>query len=257
MPAAGRRRRHARDQRIDDPGEYRADDRCHPEQPELTDRIAAHEQRGAGRAGRVHRRVGDRDRDQVDQRQAQADRDRRKAGRHAALVGGAHHEQEEARHHDFANERRTECVVAGRAFAEAVRREAAADDVEARFAGRDQVQHECAERRADHLRDDVRHEVACGEAAGDRQPDAHRRIQVAARNVANCECHRQHGQAEGKCDAGKADAEARKGGGQHGASAPAEHQPERAEYLCSETLRKIHVRTSFKWIEDNRTTRRI
>jgi hypothetical protein len=48
-------------------------------------RPVADEQRHAGAARRVHRGVGDRNADQVDQRQAQADGDRREARRGARL----------------------------------------------------------------------------------------------------------------------------------------------------------------------------
>lgn len=58
--------------RIDDSGKSRADDGRDPEQLELCDGPAADEQRGAGAAG-GHREVGDRDADQVNQRQSEAD----------------------------------------------------------------------------------------------------------------------------------------------------------------------------------------
>jgi hypothetical protein len=49
--------------------------------------------------------------------------------------------------------------------------------------------------------------------------------------------HRQDGEAERQCDAGKADTELRKGGGENGAAAAAENEPERAEELGSQPLR--------------------
>ena len=78
------------------------------------ERPAADEQRRAGAARRIHRGVGHRDADQVDQRQAEADRDRREAARRA-LVGGAEDDhQEEEGHHDLGDERRGQRVAAGR-----------------------------------------------------------------------------------------------------------------------------------------------
>ena len=51
-----------------------------PEQPELSRCAVTVEERNAGRARRVHRGVADRDRDEVDQRERQADRDTGEAG---------------------------------------------------------------------------------------------------------------------------------------------------------------------------------
>ena len=64
---------------VEDAAERAADQRRDPEQPELRQRPAADEQRRAGAAGRVDRGVGDRDADEVDQRQAEADGDRGEA----------------------------------------------------------------------------------------------------------------------------------------------------------------------------------
>ena len=69
----------AGDGAVDQRAQQGADDRRHPEQPQLRERPAADEDRHAGAARRVHRGVGHRDADQVDQRQAQADGDRREA----------------------------------------------------------------------------------------------------------------------------------------------------------------------------------
>src|SRR5260221_13698884 len=54
-----------------------ADDRGYPEQPELLQRPAADKQRRAGAPRRVHRGIRHRNADQVDQREAEADRNRR------------------------------------------------------------------------------------------------------------------------------------------------------------------------------------
>ena len=58
-----------------------ADDREDDEHPELLERITPSEERDAQAAGRVHRRVVDRDADEVDEREHQTDRDSREAGR--------------------------------------------------------------------------------------------------------------------------------------------------------------------------------
>src|SRR4051794_26062030 len=52
-----------------------ADDRRNPEHPQLRERPPADEQSRSGAARRIHRRVGHRDADQVNQRQRKTDRD--------------------------------------------------------------------------------------------------------------------------------------------------------------------------------------
>ncbi len=69
----------AGDDRVNNPGERGADDGGEPEEPELLDGPAADEERGSGAAGGVHREIGDRDADEVDQREPEADGDRREA----------------------------------------------------------------------------------------------------------------------------------------------------------------------------------
>ena len=59
---------------------------------------------------------------------------------------------------------------------------------------------------------------------------------MPAGNAADRIGHRQHGQAEGERDADEADAEFRKGGGENGAAAAAEHQPERTEKFGEKSL---------------------
>ena len=76
----------ASQERVEDSGQHGAQDRCDPEQPELAERPAADEDRGAGAARGVDREVRDGDPDQVDQREPEADRDRREARRGAWSV---------------------------------------------------------------------------------------------------------------------------------------------------------------------------
>ena len=126
-----------RDARVDEPGQQSADDRRDPEEPELLDRPAADEERGARAPRGVHGDVRHRDADQVDQREAEADRDRREPGR-GALVRGAHDdEDEDEREHDLSDQTRRERVAARRVGSVAVRREAARLDVEPGLTARD------------------------------------------------------------------------------------------------------------------------
>jgi hypothetical protein len=53
--------------------------------------------------------------------------------------------------------------------------------------------------------------------------------------------HGQHGEAERQRDAEKADADLRKGRREHGASAAAEDQPERAQELGPQALMDFHA----------------
>jgi hypothetical protein len=100
--------------------------------------------------------------------------------------------------------------------------------------------HEGAEHRADHLGDDVRHKVARREAACDGEPDAHSRIQVAARDVADRIGHGQHRKTESERNAHETDAQpmhrASEVSGEDGAAAAPEDEPEGAEQLGSKAL---------------------
>src|SRR5262245_40076249 len=62
-----------------------ADEGRNPEKPELCQRPAADENGRAGAPGGVHRGVGDRDADKVDQDETHADRDWGEAGRRFAV----------------------------------------------------------------------------------------------------------------------------------------------------------------------------
>ena len=76
------------------------------------------EERNAHRARRVDRRVGHRDRDQVDQGQAQSDGDGGKALRRAAVGRAQNHEQEGESHHHCAHQAGGERIAARRVIAD-------------------------------------------------------------------------------------------------------------------------------------------
>jgi hypothetical protein len=65
----------AADVPIDGGAKGAPDDRRHPEEPQLRDGSPADEHRDAGAARGIHRRVGDGNADQVDEREAQPDGD--------------------------------------------------------------------------------------------------------------------------------------------------------------------------------------
>ncbi len=130
--------------------------------------------------------------------------------------------------------------MARRALTVAVAGETAGDEVETRLARGDQRQHQCTQHRADHLSDDVRQQVASGKAAGDGQADAHRRIQVAAGDMADRIGHGQDSEAERERNAHEADTQtvdrAGEASGEDGAAAASEHEPEGAEQLGRKAL---------------------
>src|SRR5690606_1645356 len=78
----------AEQHRVERTGGRRADQRRHPEQPQLAGRTVTVEERHTGRARRVDRGVGDRDGDQVDQREREPDRQPGKP-LGGAVLGGA------------------------------------------------------------------------------------------------------------------------------------------------------------------------
>lgn len=97
-----------------------ADDWRGPEQPELRDRPVADEDCDAGAACGVHRAVGDRDRDQVDEREGEADGDGREALRRAFRGGSEDDHEEEGCREDFGDEAGDHRVLVRRVLAEAV-----------------------------------------------------------------------------------------------------------------------------------------
>jgi len=125
---------------IRDARQRSADDRCHPEHPELSDGPTADEKSGTGASRRIHRGVGHGNADQVDESKAETDGDRSESGRGARIRRAEDDHQEHEGHHHLGYERRYERVAAGRVFGVAVRRKATRQ-VEARLAARDQIEN--------------------------------------------------------------------------------------------------------------------
>src|SRR6476469_1734812 len=122
----------------------------------------------------------------------------------------------------------------------AVRREPAAQ-IEAGLAARYEVEERGCHDGAEHLRDRIGQHFGPAEASARRKPNAHRRIEVAPRDVADGEGHGQYGEPEGGGDAQQTNADPRKGGGEHGAATAAEDQPERADEFRDQTDAQCHV----------------
>src|SRR4029077_10888242 len=70
---------------VSDAGKSGTEQRCNPEQPQLLQRPAAHDECRSGAARRVNRGVGDRNADQVYQSQSQSNRNGREPLRGAGI----------------------------------------------------------------------------------------------------------------------------------------------------------------------------
>ena len=162
---------------------------------------------GAGAARRVHRRVRHRDADQVDQRQAEADRDRREAAGARPSVAPRMMSRKKNVITTSPTKRGDQRVAAGRVLAVAVRGEAAAVSKPG-FAAGDDEQDARAGDGAQHLRDDVRRRAR---DAGTRRPATRPSVTAGFRwQPEMCPMaigHRQHGESEGERDAEQADAD--------------------------------------------------
>ena len=206
-----------------------AQNRGDPEEPKLLDGGPANEH------------------DEVDEREAEADGDRGKACRSAA-VGSAHdHEQEDCRKHGF----NQECAAhAGGLAAEGVH--AVVESVGPAVGGEcanacvgevglcDAVEHCRSDDTADDLRHDVGRSFLSGEAAAGNLAERDGRVQVAARNVADGVCHGEHGEAECERHAHVADTGGRDAASKHGGTAAAKHKPEGADSFGNGTSSKFH-----------------
>src|SRR5215469_7902248 len=177
----------------------------------------------------------------MNQRQHEADRNRREAGRYALVRRSKNHDQEHEGQHELGDECRRETVAARRMRAVAVRGEPAAQ-VEACRAARDHVQHTRREDSANHLRDDVRQHFVGRKSLAGPQSDRHRGIDVTAGNRADREGHREQRQAERERYPQQADSHFGKACGNHGGTASAENEPEGADQLRCETPRHAHGR---------------
>jgi len=185
---------------IDHAAEYRAGNGRDPEQPQLLQRPTAHKERRARAARRVHRRVGDRDADQVDQREAEPDGNRCES-RGSALVRSAHdHEEEDEREDDLRDQARQQGILAGRMSAIAVGGKAPCQ-TEARLAACDHKENAGSGNCARHLSCDVGEQFGGGEAVSGPEANRDGRVQMTARNMADGERHGQHRQPECQCHA--------------------------------------------------------
>ena len=116
---------------------------------------------------------------EVNERQAKADRQRRKAGRRLAVCRAHDDEQEQHGHHDFRQQRRKKIIVARRMLRVAVGRESLAE-IKTRSALGNGIEQKRSHDGADDLGDDVGNDFPGGKAAARRQSHGHRRVEVAS-----------------------------------------------------------------------------
>src|SRR6056297_1855912 len=231
--SVGRIRR-GQNARPDQTAERRSHQRGDPEHPELAERARLGEEGHGGGPRRIDRGVRHRNGDQVDQRQPEADRDRREAGRRLGRGRAEDDDQEPGGQDHFDQQCRHQSVAARRKRAEPVGGEAPGRP--ARRTGCDGVEEDRGDEPADDLRDPVERHLGPGEAAADREAERHGRVEVAAGDVADRVGHRQDREAEGERDAHEADAQFGKAGGEDGTAATAEYEPEGAEGFGCEFL---------------------
>jgi len=228
-----------------------AENRGHPEEPELLDGCTANEHCHCGRAGRVHRRVGHRDRDEVDEREAEADSDRGKACR-SATVGSTHdHEQEDGREHGFNQEGAAHATgLAAKGVQAVVERigpavgSECADACVGEVGACNHVEYGSSDDAADDLGDDVCRSFLSGEAAAGNLAERDGRVQVAARNVTDSVSHGEHRKAEGERYAYVANTGSRDAASEHGCAATAENEPEGADCFGDSTSCEFHENIS-------------
>lgn len=227
----------------DDATENRGD----PEEPELLDGGPANEHCHCGRAGRVHGGVGHRDRDEVDEREAEADGNRGETCR-SATVGGAHdHEQEDGRKHGF----NQECTAhAGGLAAEGVH--AVGERIGPAVGGEcadacvgevglcNAVEHCRSDNAANDLGHDVGRSFLSGEAAAGNLAERDGRVQVAARNVTDGVGHGKHRKAKRERHAHVTDTGGRDAACEHSCTAAAKHKPECADSFGNGTSSEFH-----------------
>lgn len=160
----------------------------------------------------------------MDEGEGQSDGDGGESGR-GLLVCRAHdHQQEHARHHNFADQSGQNAVFFWRGAAHAIGGKIA-DGVEAGFAGGDEVDDPACHQSAQHLGNDVGDQVAGRKAFTSPKPQRDRGIEVRSGDVPDGIGHGEHGESESERDTRSADPLA----GQDGGTAAAHYEPESSE----------------------------
>ena len=173
--------------------------------------------------------------DEMNERQRQANGDRRETGGRALVGRSKDYDEEEHRQHDFRNQRRKQWVAAWRVLAVTVRGKTTRE-IEPGLAAGDQVKDGGGNDRGDDLGDPIWDDVGGRKSATGPQTDRNRRVEMTARYVPHGVGHGQNRQSEGERYADESNTEFGKAGGENGAAASAEHQPKGPDELCAEPL---------------------
>src|SRR5258706_15129371 len=175
----------------DHAGNRRAEDGRQPEQPELCDIRSAGKQRRAGASRRIDRSVGDRDQEEMNERQAKSDGYPCKSDRRAFRGGADDDVQEEESRDDFTQEARHQTVFSGAEIAVAVGRKTTGNPFG--FARGDHIEYRSGRDSAGRLRENVGKNVGGLEAASGPEPNGNGTIEMPAGDVADRISHGQYG----------------------------------------------------------------
>src|SRR3954452_21719144 len=115
-----------------------------------------------------------------------------------------------------------------------VRGEASKDKI--RFPAGDEIENSGTGDGSSDLSYEVRKEFVGREAFADNESDRDCRVEVAARDVPDSVCHREHRKSEGKGNADETDAKLRECSGKNSGAASSEDEPKGTKELCSRTF---------------------
>jgi hypothetical protein len=175
----------------DHAGNRRAEDGRQPEQPELRHIRSAGKQRRAGASRRIDRGVGDRDQEEMYERQAKPDGYPGKSDRRAFRGAADDDLQEEERRDEFTQEARHQTVFSGAEIAVAIGRKPTGNPFG--LARGDHIEYGGRRDGAGDLCEDVGKNVGGLEAASGPEPNGNGRIEMPAGDVSDRISHGQYG----------------------------------------------------------------
>src|SRR5208283_4011844 len=143
--------------------------------------------------------TGDVDAHEVDDDKRQAGGEAGETGRRERMRNAENADKEQESAHDLEDEGRDDVVLAEVARPPAVLPESARPAL--RFAGQDEIEHGRSDDRAKDLCDPVADHLGSGHTAGDEDPKADRRIDMAARDRPDAVGHSDDRKAKGARDA--------------------------------------------------------
>src|SRR5215471_9187191 len=173
---------------IDSAPQDSAEERCHPEKPQLAQRPATREYGRACAPRRVHGSIGNRNTYQVNESQAQADCDGGKSLGGSAIGRAENDQQKESRKHNLGQKAGNQCVSPGRVRSVPIAGKSSARVKTCLSPGND-VQNPGPSKPAGDLSGDVGKKVGRSEASPRKQSDGNCWIQMTAGNVSDGVSH--------------------------------------------------------------------